>query len=173
MEPLLILVDGYNVIRNTPGLAAADRVSLAAGREALVQQLRARYRHTPHRVVVVFDGTGSVESIAPIARMSRGQIVFTRQGETADTVIARRAAEAQAVGERACVCSDDMELRTDVRTTGSRAMSAGELAEKLNAPDRHQRRLALTRRYLKQQWAAEDTRDGARQRPGRRGGAPR
>ena len=37
--PKLILIDGYNVIRRTPGLAAAERVSLATGREALIAQV--------------------------------------------------------------------------------------------------------------------------------------
>ena len=32
--PRTIYVDGYNVIRNTPALLQAERVSLAAGRDA-------------------------------------------------------------------------------------------------------------------------------------------
>lgn len=63
MDPRTILVDGYNVIRNTAGLAAAEHISLQHGREALLQQIAARYRHTPHRVIVVFDGQESNRDI--------------------------------------------------------------------------------------------------------------
>lgn len=154
MDPLLIFVDGYNVIKNVPGLAASERISLEAGREALIQQMRARYRQTPHRVVIVFDGAGDDESVYPIARMPRGQIVYTRSGETADSVIQRRAAEERAGGANVYICSDDSEVRTGVAAVGGHAMSVRQLAESLNAPDRHQRRLSLTRQYLKRQWDA-------------------
>lgn len=156
MGPLLILVDGYNVIKNVPGLAAAERQSLEAGREALVQQIRARYRQTPHRVVVVFDGAGDDERVSPITRMPRGQIVFTRSGESADSVIQRRAAQERAGGATVYICSDDMEVRTGVAAVGGHSVSVRQLAEKLNAPDRHQRRLSLTRQYHKRQWNAGD-----------------
>lgn len=162
VSPLLILVDGYNVIRNVPGLAAAERRSLEAGREALVQQLRARYRHTPHRVVIVFDGAGDTETVHPVARMSRGQIVYTRHGETADSAIQRRAAAERAAGGAVCVCSDDIEVRTGVHALGGEAIGVSELAETLNAPDRHQRRLSRTRQYVRRQWEAEDGADKAR-----------
>lgn len=169
MGPLLILVDGYNVIRNTPGLSAAERRSLEAGREALVQQVRARYRHTPHRVVIVFDGAGDIESIQPVLRMPRGQIVYTRRGETADSAIQRRAAAEQAEGGSVCVCSDDMEVRTGVQALGGISASVGELAEALNAPDRHQRRLHRTRQYVKRHWEDEGGEDKARHIRGFRG----
>lgn len=156
MGPRLILVDGYNVIRNVPGLAAAERRGLEAGREALVQQLRARYRHTPHRVVIVFDGAGDAESVSPVPRMQRGQIVFTQRGETADSAIQRRAEAERAAGGEVWVCSDDIEVRTGVQAVGGSSVRVGELARTLNAPDRHQRRLSLTRQYHRRKWEADD-----------------
>src|SRR5262245_2928996 len=62
VQPQTILIDGYNVIRRTPALAAAERQSLAGGRDALLTALSATYRHTAHRVVVVFDGDGAAET---------------------------------------------------------------------------------------------------------------
>jgi len=155
MDPLLILVDGYNVIRNVPGLAAAERVSMETGREALVQQVRMRFRHTPHRVVIVFDGANDTESVLPVRRMPRGQIVFTRRDETADSLIQRRAAAEKAAGGAVCVYSDDLEVRTGVRDLGGATAGVAELAETLNAPDRRRRRLHLTRQYVRRQWGDE------------------
>ena len=69
MGPRTILIDGYNAIRNIPALAAAERLSLRDGREALLAQVVARYRHTPHRVIIVFDGDGPAETTQPLPRM--------------------------------------------------------------------------------------------------------
>ena len=68
MRSGVILVDGYNVIRHVPELLAAERRSLASGREALLAQVRAAYQSAPHRVIVVFDGDGPARP----ARRSRG-----------------------------------------------------------------------------------------------------
>ncbi|MGH2514360.1 MAG: NYN domain-containing protein [Ktedonobacterales bacterium] len=162
MGPLLILIDGYNVIRNVPGLAAAERCGLEAGRDALMRQVRARYRHTPHRVVIVFDGAGDTESIQALARMPRGQVVFTRRGDTADSAIQRRAEVERAAGGAVQVCSDDIEVRSGVSSVGGSALSVGELAETLNAPDRYQRRLHLTRQFQRRQWEDEGGADTSR-----------
>src|SRR5215469_15049862 len=120
MGPQTILVDGYNVIRNTPGLAAAERVSLESGRETLVNLLVARYRHTPHRVIVVFDGDGKTESSYPLPGMARGRIIYSRSGETADQVLARLSLQEQAAGAECVAFSDDTEVRSNVQAAGGR-----------------------------------------------------
>ena len=53
-----ILVDGYNVIKRDGSFQALSTKSLADARQLLVDQLANRYRHTPHQVIVVFDGDG-------------------------------------------------------------------------------------------------------------------
>jgi predicted RNA-binding protein with PIN domain len=152
MGPQTILVDGYNVIRNTPGLAAAERVSLECGRETLVKLLVARYRHTPHRVVVVFDGDGKTESSYPLPGMARGRIIYSRAGESADQVLARLARQEQVAGAECLVISDDIEVRSDVQAAGGKGASVRNLAERLNEPSRYQRRQYQHRAYLRRQW---------------------
>src|SRR5215813_13692452 len=90
MEPKIILIDGYNVIKNTPGLLAVERQSLAAARDALVRQLIAKYRHTPHQVVVVFDAQQVRQTEEHVQRI---KLIYTCLGESADLVIARLAQE--------------------------------------------------------------------------------
>ncbi|MGZ3581948.1 MAG: NYN domain-containing protein [Ktedonobacterales bacterium] len=169
MGPRTILIDGYNVIRNIPALAAAERLSLRDGREALLAQVVARYRHTPHRVVVVFDGDGPVESTQPLSRMSRGQIIFTRRGELADTVIQRLAAAECERGMTVAVASNDLEVRMSVEQRGGSGARVDALAARLNEPPAYQRRLAQHRAYVRQQW--ESTEDDTP--AGRRSGNPR
>jgi len=132
MDPKLILIDGYNVIRNTPGLAAAERKSLSTGREALLAQVSGRFRHTPHRVVVVFDGDGPDERRQGLGRMGRGQVVFTRRGVTADTVIGRLAAEARSNDEPVMVCTNDLAVRMDTAAFGDTSAGATEFGSALN-----------------------------------------
>lgn len=175
MDPaaiLTILVDGYNVIRNTPGMAAAEKLSLEAGREALRAQIVARYRHTPHRVIVVFDGDGPAESVTALRGMTRGRVVFTRRGETADSAIARLAARERQGGAEVVCVSDDLEVRTAVSSLGGSAARVGDLAAQLNAPDRQTRKRYQHRAHVRAVLDAGSDEDATgwgnrRRRPGR------
>jgi predicted RNA-binding protein with PIN domain len=162
MEPRLILIDGYNVIRNTPGLAAADRVSLAAGRDALLQRVVAAYRHTPHRVVVVFDGDSAMESVMALPGRARGQVIFTPRGVTADETLRRLAREAQPRGEQVTVVSGDFEVRLGATGVGARSALPDEFASRLNQPPRdvakRGRHRAAVRAHLEVRDANEDQR---------------
>jgi uncharacterized protein len=169
MEPRLILCDGYNIIRTMPGLAAAERQSLEGGREALLGRLTATYRHTPHRVVVVFDGDGPGETRQPIGRWGRGQVVFSQQGESADGVIQRLAREERERGGTVQVISDDFAVRTAVAGSGGQAALVADLERALNAAPRHHAKLAKTREYVRRQLEGTDEDE----RPDRRKGNPR
>lgn len=140
MGPRTIFVDGYNVIRNTPALAHLELTSLAAGREALLTRLAARYRHTPHRIVVVFDGDNVTESAQAFPGLSRGRVIFTRSGETADAVIVRLAAEARADGLEVAAISDDGEVRDGVHVHGGATARVHELQARLGEAPRHLRK---------------------------------
>ncbi|SRR5579875_2469741 len=157
--PQTIFVDGYNVIRTTPELARAERLGLAHGREALLARLVARYRHTPHRVVVVFDGDGPTESTQQLKGLSRGQVIYTRRGETADAAIARLAAqcanEADHISSQIVVVSDDYAVRADGALRGATPARASELAQRMREGPRLQAKQARHRQFLRQQWAAE------------------
>jgi uncharacterized protein len=159
MDPRTILVDGYNVIRNTPGLAAAEHISLQHGREALLRQIAARYRHTPHRVIVVFDGDGDRESTYALPGMPRGQIIFSQADESADQVIRRLSEREQAAGIGCVVVSDDFEVRAAVQAHGGKGAGAQDLSRRLGEPSRFQRRQYQHRSYLQQQWQ-KDSDDG-------------
>ena len=133
MESKLILVDGYNVIKNTPELSAVERRGLGAARDALVRQLIATYRHTPHQVVVVFDGQQVKESQEHVQRV---RLIYTCQGETADEVLARLARDAAERQQMVVVVSNDQEVRASAAQAGGQAASSAELVAHLNAPPR-------------------------------------
>ncbi len=150
MTTQVILVDGYNAIRRTEGLRAAERIGgLEAGREALLSWLASRYRPTPHSVVVVFDGAEAEEREARRPRWSRCRLVYTRAGTSADDVIARIAAEERAAGAEVVMFSDDGAVRAAVAEIGATPQSIQTLAEKVNAPDKYRRKQTQHREYMR------------------------
>jgi predicted RNA-binding protein with PIN domain len=154
MEPKLILVDGYNVIKNTDAFLAVQRQSLSAARDALVKQLVNRYRHTPHQVVVVFDGQGTHETQEHVQRV---RLIFTCAGETADSVISRLAREATQQGKTVVVASNDWEVRESVQAAGGQAGRSPDLTAQLNrAPRLLQQRAQHRQEVLRRLQAADE-----------------
>lgn len=150
MTTQVILVDGYNAIRRTEGLRAAERRGgLEAGREALLGWLAGRYRATPHSVFVVFDGAEAQEREVRRPRWSRCRIVYTRAGTSADDVIARVAEEERARGAEVVMFSDDGAVRAAVAEMGAVPESIQTLAGQVNAPDKYRRKQARHREYMR------------------------
>jgi predicted RNA-binding protein with PIN domain len=102
--PVHIIIDGYNLIRQSARFAPLDRRDLQAGREALITALSAYRRLRPHPVTVVFDAA-SASGFEP-RRDRRGgvEIRYSGYGESADSLIRRLAA---VEGEQALVVSSD------------------------------------------------------------------
>jgi len=144
-----ILVDGYNIIKNSASFQQLEARNLAAARSALITQLVNRYRHTPHRVIVVFDGDAAGEQVSYERRIC---IIYSRYNETADSVIARLAAEARQVGREVEMYSNDGEVQQAVAQQGGEVYSVNRLTGQLNAPPRdvarrYRHRLAQRRKY--------------------------
>ena len=171
MGPRTIYVDGYNVIRNTPALAQAERISLATGRDTLLARLATRYRHTPHHVVVVFDGAGAVESAQPFPGLSRGRVIFTCADETADAVIIRLAAQARGEGREVAVVSDDFEVRDGASQHGAATARVGDLQRRIDEAPRLLRKRFTHQIVVKRILAGED--DDTDERKRRDRGNPR
>ena len=118
-----IIVDGYNLIRQWPELAMLDRADLQSGREALIRELQAYQRARRHQITVVFDGRERGEMSGGAERAGGIGVRYSRQGETADQVIARLAAEA---GVGAVIVSTDREVQAAARRYGAAPLSAHE-----------------------------------------------
>ena len=147
-----ILVDGYNVIKRDASFQALSAKRLADARQLLVDQLASRYRHTPHQVIVVFDGDGVSEQSTQDRRV---RIIYSRAGETADRVIARLAASARAVGREVELYSDDREVRQSVSQQGGSVGSTNQLTKHLNAAPADLARLSLHRQQARRQYGLD------------------
>jgi predicted RNA-binding protein with PIN domain len=144
-----ILVDGYNVIKNNLMFRAMETKSLAESRNLLIRQLQNRYRHTIHRVIVVFDGDGKREQVCHEEHIL---IIYSLAGETAGSVLKRLSAEARAVGRPVEMYSDDEDVRQTVVEQGGTIQTTGHLMKQVHAAPRDvairsQHRIQMRRIY--------------------------
>ncbi len=147
-----ILVDGYNVIKRDASFQSLGAKHLAAARQLLIDQLVSRYRHTPHQVIIVFDGEGASEQTVQDRRV---RIIYSRTGETADSVIARLAASARAQGREVELYSDDIEVRQSVAKHGGSIGSTSQLTKHLNAAPADLARLSHHRQQARRQYGLD------------------
>ena len=86
-----IIIDGYNLIRQSPDLARLDRQDLQLGREALVDMLATYKKLKPHAITVVFDGMDPPSLFGSRDRAKGIAIRYSQGGESADDLIRRMA----------------------------------------------------------------------------------
>lgn len=88
-----ILIDGYNLIRQSETFRRFERVSLEAGRNALLRSLDAYRKRTGRRVTVVFDAREGGFLREERDRCGGIDCLYSRKGETADDLIKRMVEE--------------------------------------------------------------------------------
>jgi len=87
IKSIHIVIDGYNLICRSDKLSEFDNQALKLGRDALVDMLAAYKKIKPHKITVVFDGINAASFLQHNDYIKGIKIVFSRKGETADTVI--------------------------------------------------------------------------------------
>lgn len=119
-----LLIDGYNLIRQSPALRHLDARDLEAGREALLERLALYRQCRPHhRLTVVFDGWQAGGATETRDLHWGVRVIYSRRGERADEVIKRLLAQE---GPRALVVSSDRELQEQARRVGAAWVSSRE-----------------------------------------------
>jgi predicted RNA-binding protein with PIN domain len=119
-----LIVDGYNFIGHEGGL----RGDLRTQRERLVRRLADYRRQRGHHLTVVFDGWGSGWSSEHRDWIDGVEVIYSREGEQADEVIARLAV---AEGAAVVAVSSDRAVQLSVRRAGGVALSCGEFERKV------------------------------------------
>jgi uncharacterized protein len=124
-----IIIDGYNLIRQSAVLRRHERQSLEAGRRALIHRISLYKSQRNHRVTIVFDGR---EGNAPEEERDIQEgvpILYSRRGDTADEVIKRLSRDKK---EEIVVVTSDRPLADYVRRRGVVAVSSGEFEQLLS-----------------------------------------
>ncbi len=135
---LHIVIDGYNVIRQSPTLRAIERRSLEEGREALLQRLVSYKKTKHHPMTVVFDGADADCLMEAVTQWKGIHVLFSRQGESADTVIKSIVTREQ---ERVVVVTSDREIAGFAAKHGATPIDSMEFENKMRLatyPDMNQ-----------------------------------
>jgi predicted RNA-binding protein with PIN domain len=139
MKAPWIIVDGYSVAHAWPRLRQLAHGPLARRRELLVQLLGRYADFSGKRVTVVFDAYAVRHQPATAEPPHGVEVVFSRQGKTADDVIERVVALSPGCDHITVVTSDNVE-RQIVEALGARSLSAElfelEVADQLRELER-------------------------------------
>jgi predicted RNA-binding protein with PIN domain len=118
---LHIIIDGYNLIRQSKSYRHLDNQSIQWGRDALIDTLSAYKRLKSHNITVIFDGNQAPYLTPTRDRIKGIRIQFSRNGESADSVIKRLA---RAKKEKALVVSSDRDVAQSCEAYGAATISA-------------------------------------------------
>lgn len=133
-----IIVDGYNIIFAWEELARQARADLDAARRALCDSLSSFAGFTKQRIILVFDGYQQPGNPGEKSRFHNIQVVYTKEGETADQYIESLAAE---IGNNYAVrvaTSDGLVQLSSFRS-GVLRMSARELRDEVDRANQEMR----------------------------------
>ncbi|HBB17393.1 MAG TPA: hypothetical protein DCZ97_10530, partial [Syntrophus sp. (in: bacteria)] len=124
-----IIVDGYNLIRQSDTLRGYERISLDAGRQALLRSLAGYRKLRGHRITVVFDGWVGGSPREERDRAGGLDIIYSRLGEKADEVIKRLL---QSGSEEIMVVTSDREIVNFAARRGKTAIASVAFASLLD-----------------------------------------
>lgn len=123
-----IIIDGYNLIRQSSTLSVIDGRDIESGRRALIESLAMYKKVKPHKITVVFDGTKAPSLSSRSDKMMGINIRFSRNGELADAMIKRMVAREK---ERAVVVSSDMDIVRYSESRGAITIDSPRFEDKM------------------------------------------
>lgn len=121
-----VVVDGYNVINAWPALLARQQLNLQAARDDLLERLADYQGYWGGRVLVVFDAHLVKGSLEKRERWVGIEVVYTREGETADNYIERTVARLADGRNQVRVATSDALEQVMILARGASRISARE-----------------------------------------------
>jgi uncharacterized protein len=129
-----LIVDGYNVIRQTPPYSVVAENDLESARLALVSDVAA-FAHGDYRATVVFDGHRNPGSNGLPHCVAGVTVIFSRYGHDADSVIEGMSRTAREAGDDVVVVTSDAQTQWTVFGGTVARMSSAEFAGEIKAED--------------------------------------
>jgi len=129
MPLVRILVDGYSLLHAWPELASGRPRHSMAARDELVHVLT-QYRDaigTP--ITVFFDGAGAPKGVTPVPSTPEMEVLYSKDGRSADDLIERTAHRMRTYGEVLVVTDDHAERDTVIGFGGMAASCAAFIAQ--------------------------------------------
>ncbi|MGI9952480.1 NYN domain-containing protein [Moorellaceae bacterium AZ2] len=103
----VLIVDGYNVIHSWPELLQLKESNLGHARDKLIDEMINLRPLLGVKVIIVFDAYRLGGHDTEQEELGGVQVIYTRQGETADTCIERLAGELVTAGNEVVVVTAD------------------------------------------------------------------
>lgn len=103
----VLIIDGYNVIHSWPELLNLKESNLSHARDKLIDEMINFQALRGEKVIIVFDAHHFSGTEVRQEETSGVEVIYSRQGETADTVIERLAGELVGKGEEVLVVTAD------------------------------------------------------------------
>ena len=125
-----LIVDGYNVIRQTPPYCSLAESDLDTARAALVSDVGA-FAHGEWKATVVFDGHNNPASTGTAHEVAGVTVIFSRYGTDADTVIEALGRAARERGDQTTVVTSDAQTQWTVLGGRVTRMSSAEFSGEL------------------------------------------
>src|ERR1017187_6568178 len=119
MALVRILVDGYSLLHNWPELARGRARHSAASRDDLISRLTLYQAASGIPVTIFFDGAGPRGGKPNAASPGSVEVLYSRQGQTADDMIERAAHRFGPYGEVLAVTDDHAERDMVISLGGS------------------------------------------------------
>jgi len=127
---MLVIVDGYNVLRSSGPTAQLKGESLRVERERFISRLRKYQSGRQDKIIVIFDGTQADTNQPTTQSLGDMSVIFSRRGQTADEVI-KGMVEQNTSPQDIIVVSSDRDVVNFVRSMGASVTGARSLADKL------------------------------------------
>lgn len=116
-----IIIDGYNLIRQSDRLRRAEKFTLEEGRHSLIRFLIPYRERKGHRLTVVFDGWDGGSFQEERDREGGIDIIYSRKGEKADDLIKRMAERS---GDELVVVTSDRDIGHFVERCGGTVVAS-------------------------------------------------
>lgn len=129
MKRMHIIIDGYNLIRQSDSLKRFEKFSLEEGRNELVRRMVSYKRLKGHKITLVFDGWIGGSPNEERMRENGVAIIYSRLGEKADEVIKRIARKRG--GEEIVVVTSDGGVAAAISRTSGVTISSPEFEDKV------------------------------------------
>ena len=120
-----LVVDGYNVINSWQDFRKFREENLEHARELLKEKLAEYIAFKGYSGIVVFDAQ-EVQGVASFEKNGALEIVFTNEGETADSWIERRVYDLVKSGSSVFVVTSDYAEQLNVCLQKNRSRSAAK-----------------------------------------------
>jgi predicted RNA-binding protein with PIN domain len=131
-----LFVDGYNVINAWPEFAALKEQDLQHARDMLVDILAGYSSFKGWKVIVVYDAHSAAGGNCIEVISSYIEVVYTSEGETADSYIEKMVYSLVRQGERVSVVTSDWAEQMAVLSFGACRISAREFRQEVKEVNR-------------------------------------